>query len=340
MAIILSSVGVWVGAFAFIVSGTDHKSAGAPIAPTHTDAAAPASDYAKMLQEIASRAPEYNGGAALNGNGTSNNTNDNNNAGASGAKAKIGDRTRKASAGNNGQPRVGVANASSIQAPTNQGLLNAPASTLPTTTTTGASMPPSTTSTSTTVSTTTTVGNPAPNGPIISLNDSRLTPAQRAAAQALIDRTTAAMSVFPTEQSVVDAGYRWIGDTDPDGFQTYIKSSYLSDGRELDAAHIESIVLQRNAAGAANVVAAVYVLEPTQTMADVPPIAGAFTTWQARNLCRAGNMFSPRLADGTCPTGSLPVVMPPSLHVWLVPNVCGPFADVAVDPTTCKPLSP
>jgi hypothetical protein len=90
----------------------------------------------------------------------------------------------------------------------------------------------------------------------------------------------------------------------------------------------------------AKVVAAVYVLEPTETMADVPAIAGALTTWQTRDLCQTGTALSPRHADGTCATGSLPVVMPPLLHVWVAPNPCGPFADTAVDPTTCRPVSP
>jgi hypothetical protein len=322
-------LGVWAGALALIVSGTDRASAGGPIAPINTDAAAPASDYAKMLQDIATRGPDY-GGATANGNNSGGNASGQK-AGASAAKTKAGHRTHKASADN--QPRVAVANAP-IEAPMSQGVFSAPGSTLPTTPTTGT---PTSTTTSTT---TTTVGNPVPTGPIISLNDSRLTPAQRAAAQALIDRTTVAMSLFPTEKSVTDAGYVWMGDTDKNGFQTYVNAAYLSDGRELDASHIESIVLQRDAAGAAKVVAAVYVLEPTKTMANVPDIAGGLTTWRTRDLCRVGNVFSPRLANGTCAPGTLPVVLPPSLHVWLVPNVCGPFADVAVDPTTCVPTSP
>lgn len=319
-------MGVWVGAFALIVSGSDRGSPGAPSAPIGTDVAAPASDYAKMLQEIAARAPSYYyGSAAASGHDSGKK------ADASGAKAKPGDRVQKASGGNR---RVAVPS-TSIQAPTSQSLFSAPDSTLPPTPTTGYAA-----STSTTGTTTTTIGNPWPIGPIISLDDSRLTPAQRDAAQTLMYTTAYAMSLFPTEQSVLDAGYVWIGDTDANGFQTYVNTSYLSDGLELDLSHIEAIVLQRDAAGAAKVVAAVYVLEPTKTMADVPDIAGALTTWQVRDLCRVGSAFSPRFADGTCPIGSLPVSLPPSLHVWLVPNACGPFADIAVDPVTCTPTSP
>jgi hypothetical protein len=330
LAIILSSLGVWAGAFALIISGSDRGSDGAPIAPIHTDVAAPASDYAKMLQEIAARAPDYYGGYDGAASGNYNGSTNGKSTDASGTNAKAGARTHKASAAN--RPRVAVANPS-IQAPTNQGLFSAPSSTLPTSTTTAGTTPASTSTT------TTTVGNPGPTGPIISLDDSRLTPAQHNAAQALIDRTTVAMSLFPTEESVLDAGYVWIGDNDKNGYETYVNAPYLADGRELDAAHIESIVLQRDAAGTAKVVAAVYVLEPPKTMANVPDIAGALTTWQARNLCRAGDVFSPRLANGTCATGSLPVVLP-SLPVWLVPNACGPFAGIAVDPRTCKPTSP
>jgi hypothetical protein len=321
-------LGVWVGAFALIVSGTDRGPVAAPGAPIGTDVAAPASDYAKMLQEIAARAPDYYyGSAAASGNDSGKS------ADASAAKAKAGDRTQKASGANR---RVAVAITPS-QTPTSQSLLGAPEASLPPTPTTGYA---TSTSTSTTGTTTTTVGNPGPTGPIISLDDSRVTPAQRDAAQFLIDTTSYAMSRFPTEQSVLDAGYVWIGDTDANGFQTYVNTSYLSDGLELDLSHIEAIVLQRDAAGAAKVVAADYVLEPNKTMADVPDIAGALTTWQVRDLCQAGSVYSPRFTDGTCAIGSLPVVLPPSLHVWLVPNACGPFADIAVDPVTCTPTSP
>jgi hypothetical protein len=328
LAIVLLSLGVWAGAFALIVSGSDRRSAGAPVAPTQNDVAAPASDYAKMLQEIASRAPDYYSGGAFSANGSdSGNANGNRrNAAASAAKPKAGDTPQKASRGN--RPRVAVAGAP-VQTPMSQALLSAPDATLPPKSPIGSS----------TSTTTTTVGNPVPN-PIISLDDSRLTPAQRTAAQTLIDTTTYAMSRFPTEQSVLDAGYVWIGDTDANGFQTYVNPSYLSDGLELDLSHIESIVLQRDATGAAKVVAAAYILEPTKTIADVPDIAGALTTWRTRDLCLAGSVFSPRFTDGTCEIGSLPVVQAPSLHVWLVPNVCGPFADIAVDAVTCEPASP
>jgi len=137
---------------------------------------------------------------------------------------------------------------------------------------------------------------------------------------------------------VLNAGYVWIGDTDKNGYQTYVNYSYLADGHELDATHIEAIILQRAASGTAKVVAAVYILEPPKTMANVPDIAGALTTWHARaDLCRSTSTgaLSPQLAGGACAAGSVPVVMPPSLNVWPVAGTCGPFATTTADPTSC-----
>lgn len=330
MGIIAASLAVWVGAFALIVSGTSGQSSGAPIASIPTDTPMPASAYAQMLQNIASRAPDA---SSLWASGdSSGNTAAGPKTGASPTKTKAGGRTHKSSA-----HRVGVAVAGG-QASTNQALLStlgASSSTLPSATSTAAS---SSSSSSTTTTTTTTVGNPPPTGPVTSVNDPRLTPAQAAAAQALIDRTRFAMGQFTTEQSVLNAGYVWIGDTDKNGYQTYVNYSYLADGNELDATHIEAIILQRAASGTATVVAAVYILEPPKTMANVPDIAGALTTWHARaDLCRSTSTgaLSPQLAGGACATGSVAVVMPPSLNVWPVAGTCGPFATTTADPTTC-----
>ncbi|MCZ7528492.1 MAG: hypothetical protein M5U14_20240 [Acidimicrobiia bacterium] len=50
------------------------------------------------------------------------------------------------------------------------------------------------------------------DGPIVSLDDPRLSPEQRERAGSLIDVTTAAMAAFPDQAAVEAAGYRSIGD--------------------------------------------------------------------------------------------------------------------------------
>src|SRR5215470_11412932 len=50
------------------------------------------------------------------------------------------------------------------------------------------------------------------DAPVISVDDPRLTAAQRARATDLLARTRAAMQAFPDQMSVLAAGYTWIGD--------------------------------------------------------------------------------------------------------------------------------
>jgi hypothetical protein len=162
-------------------------------------------------------------------------------------------------------------------------------------------------------------------GPIISVDDPRITPAQRTAAQTLIDTTRAAMAAFPDQAAVEAAGYRSIGDA-VTGHEHFVNGAYLVDPAVLDPARVESIVLQVNPDGTKQVVSAMYILPPGQTMADVPEIAGELTTWHDhQNLCWEGGRVVGLLVNGTCTSGTFRAT-PPMLHVWLVDHPCGPFA--------------
>src|SRR4051794_5782713 len=66
---------------------------------------------------------------------------------------------------------------------------------------------------------------------IISLDDPRVTATQRAAAQALIDRTTEGMQAFPDEAAVMAAGYASIGDG-ATGYEHFVNLAYLLDSAE------------------------------------------------------------------------------------------------------------
>jgi hypothetical protein len=168
-----------------------------------------------------------------------------------------------------------------------------------------------------------------PSGPITSLDDPRLTAAQRAAAKSLIDRTKTGMKPFGTVGAVTAAGYVWIGDGRNGGYRHYVHWKHLSDGRALDPAHVESIVTQKNADGSEHIVSAMYILDLGKTMADVPEIAGSLTTWHDhKNLCWNGQKLAGRLVNGKCTPGGVNIVTPPMLHVWLVPHPCGPFAGI------------
>jgi hypothetical protein len=167
-----------------------------------------------------------------------------------------------------------------------------------------------------------------PTGPIISVDDPRLTPAQQAAARDLIARSRDGMQAFPTVTAVEQAGYASIGDGGTDGYEHYVNFSSLSDPYEVDPNHIESIVVKKNGDGTKTVVSAMYILSLGKTMADVPDIAGDLTTWHDHtNLCWDGLKVVGTTVNGVCARGVL-ILTPPMLHVWMVDNPCGPFAGI------------
>jgi hypothetical protein len=176
-------------------------------------------------------------------------------------------------------------------------------------------------------------------GPIVSLDDSRLTKDQQKRAEQLVDTTRAALAAFPDEASVVAAGYRTIGDgRRPGAFEHFINYAYSADGRELDAGAIESIVLQVQPDGSKAVASAMYIMEPGTTMDTVPDIAGELTPWHDhQNLC-----FSPdgrlagRLVNGTCVPGGTLRVTAPMIHVWLADTPCGPFSGIEGHGGNCQ----
>jgi hypothetical protein len=166
----------------------------------------------------------------------------------------------------------------------------------------------------------------AASGPIISLDDPRVTPEQRAAAQELIDTTRAAMAPLADQAAIEAAGYSSIGDG-VTGFEHFVNFGYLIDGVTLEPARVESIVMQVNPDGTKQVVSGMYILPPGQTMDDVPDIAGELTTWHDHDdLCWEGGRVVGLFRDGACrPAGTL-MQTPPMMHVWVVDNPCGPFA--------------
>ncbi|MEX1009644.1 MAG: hypothetical protein WD271_17635 [Acidimicrobiia bacterium] len=168
-------------------------------------------------------------------------------------------------------------------------------------------------------------------GTIVSLNDPRLTSLQRERAKTLLDETRLAMAFFANEQAVVAAGYKSIGDGRRIGsFEHFVNSSYITDGRELDAHAIESIVLQHLADGSKRVVSAMYILNRGRTLAGAPDIAGTLTPWHDhQNLCwdDAGHVVG-ILVNGVCRPGGTFRGTSPMIHVWIENTPCGPFAGI------------
>ena len=170
----------------------------------------------------------------------------------------------------------------------------------------------------------------APTGPVISLDDVRLTSSERSAAQDLIDTTAEAMRAFPDEAALQAAGYISIGDG-VTGYEHYINIEYIADGIEMDPNRIESVVLTVADDGTKEVASAMYILSFGKTMDDVPDIAGELTTWHDhQNLCWEGaRVVGTTDATGECERGVFRGT-PPMLHVWLPGHeqACGPFAGI------------
>jgi len=168
---------------------------------------------------------------------------------------------------------------------------------------------------------------PPPEPPITSLDDPRLTPEQVQAAINLIVATINGLPASLTEADVLAAGYQSLGDgTQPGQYEHFVNWGYVGDAFELDAGHIESIVMKINADGTKRVVAAMYSLSWGKTLADAPDIAGGLTIWHDHdNMCFVGDQFVGLTIAGVCPAGTLRDT-PPMLDVWIEDNPCGPFA--------------
>jgi hypothetical protein len=157
-----------------------------------------------------------------------------------------------------------------------------------------------------------------------------VTPAEQQRAQKLIVDTIAGLKRLATPAEAYAAGYRSIGDAET-GDEHYVNWAYSNDGHILDPQRPESVVFEyRN--GAQRAVAAMYQLPFGSTFADVPDVGGSLTQWHVHaDLCLTNNpqqrvLSSLTSVNGACPAGSAKLGDTPMLHVWIVPNQCGPFA--------------
>jgi hypothetical protein len=157
-----------------------------------------------------------------------------------------------------------------------------------------------------------------------------VTPAEQKRAENLIKATIIDLKRFETPVQAYAAGYRSIGDRIT-GDEHYVNWSYSNDGHILDPMRPESVVYEyRN--GVQRAVAAMYSLPFGSRFTDAPDVGGALTQWHVHaNLCLSDNAQQRVVSGltsvgGTCPPGSAKLGNTPMLHVWVVPNPCGPFA--------------
>jgi hypothetical protein len=182
-------------------------------------------------------------------------------------------------------------------------------------------------------STTTTVEKPKafdPAKPIDLGGTPGVTAAEQHRAEALLRSTIVGLKKFATPAEATAAGYRSIGDS-LTGDEHYVKWSDVNDGHVLDPANPESLVYEVRD-GKQQIAAAMYMLPFGSRFTDAPDVGGALTQWHVhKDLCLTDGADQKSVAgfvsvNGVCAPGSSKAGAMPMLHVWVVPNPCGPFA--------------
>jgi hypothetical protein len=158
-----------------------------------------------------------------------------------------------------------------------------------------------------------------------------VTPEQQTRAEDLVART---VEILPKKwadpATAIAAGFKSVGDRIT-GFEHFVNWSYLNDGRILDPNYPESLVYQVNG-DTETLVAAMYMLAPGATLDTVPDVGGPLMQWHIHdNLCFSNDPVAPRVVgltdgNGNCAPPSVKLPSVPMIHVWIVPNQCGPFA--------------
>jgi hypothetical protein len=181
--------------------------------------------------------------------------------------------------------------------------------------------------------TTTTTPHPKPYDPTKPIDLSGtpgVTKAELTRAETLVRSTIADLKKYDDPLQAYAAGYRTIGDG-LTGDEHYVNWSYVDDGHILDPNRPESIVYEWR--GDKQVaVAAMYMLPFGSKFTDVPDVGGALTQWHVhQNLCLTNDPVQKVVAgltteQGGCPPGTSKAGNTPMLHVWTIPNRCGPFA--------------
>jgi hypothetical protein len=189
---------------------------------------------------------------------------------------------------------------------------------------------PATKSPAARASTTTTTRKSATHSAIELRATPGVTPAELARADHLLRSTIADLPEWSTPDKAQAAGYRSIGDG-VTGDEHFVNWSYVDDGHILDPKRPESLVYE-NRNGRQSVVAAMYMLPFDSHFSNVPDVGGGLTQWHVHaDLCLTNDpnqkfVVGFAALNGPCPAGTTKAGNQPMLHVWRVPNPCGPFA--------------
>jgi hypothetical protein len=155
-----------------------------------------------------------------------------------------------------------------------------------------------------------------------------VTPEQQARAENLIALTLLRLPQWSDYHVAEAKGFTSIGDA-VTGHEHFINVANFTDGRILDPDYPESLVYEPQPDGTKLLVSAMYMLDPSKTLNDVPDIGGKLTQWHIHNnLCftATGQVAGLTAVDGSCRPGLNKGSQAPMIHVWITKNPCGPFA--------------
>jgi hypothetical protein len=155
------------------------------------------------------------------------------------------------------------------------------------------------------------------------------TEAQRQAAAALVDQTKQAAARYTDLNAALADGYQPA--LRMEGPDVHLEHPIRKqDGAVMDPRRPEMLVYSIDS-GRATLLGVVYVMEVAGEPAPTP--GGPITRWHAHNLCVS--VLPPGLGVvspyGGCPAFSISVTSPEMMHVWVVDNPAGPFADQRPD---------
>jgi hypothetical protein len=158
-----------------------------------------------------------------------------------------------------------------------------------------------------------------------------VTAEQQAFAENLVAATLRDLPQWSDLGVVEAAGFRSIGDA-ATGHEHYIQWEWIDDDVVLDPDRPESLVFRPLPDGTKELVSAMYMLPGEYALDEVPDWGGDLMQWHVHgDLCFTDDPVSPRVAGtkpvgGTCSPPLVDGTEAPMIHVWIVPNECGPFA--------------
>ena len=158
-----------------------------------------------------------------------------------------------------------------------------------------------------------------------------VTPEEQAAAENLVAITVVRLPQWADYKTAEAAGFHSIGDG-VTGFEHFIQWNWINDTDTLDPDHPESLVYTPQPDGTKKLVSAMYLLPDTVTLDQVPVLGGPLTQFHIHdNLCFTKDPVAPRVAgltdgSGNCSPALQKFRSAPMIHVWIVPQKCGPFS--------------